>query len=139
MFKVENVQVGTTFKGYVHKSVYKHIENELINKASDLRREYYTFEAIPKFKLNQIEQEKKDIAGALEKLENVMREKYHKNSYFILQEVKDKDNKQKFVPSLGNSKLDNTVLPMVQKTNLWYPERFFATTSCVDSIVTNHK
>ncbi|MBQ7764932.1 hypothetical protein IJ384_06180 [bacterium] len=136
MLKVDNNSNSIAHKGYIHKSVYKHIEKDLANRVSSLRRKHYTFENIPKIQLNQILEEKNSIETNLGLLNHFMDQYFHKDTYLFLEKSEDKNTLQL---KLANKSLPDVSLPLIKKSPYWFPENFIFASNCIEAIARNLK
>lgn len=134
--RINNYQTpNNSFKGYVHKSVYQTIENSLVEKARKLRKNHYTFSNIPTFELNILKEQKNNLVTTLNKLDVVMNQNYHKQTFII--PVTDSCNKDKKQLVLANELLPGITLPIIKKSNYWLTECFVPHHTNINSIVTN--
>ena len=134
MLKIDNSQSSLTTKGYVHRSLYTHIENDFLLNITKLRKRHYTFSSIPLCKLNELKMKKDEAITSLKELSEVMAENYHPKTYVL--PVRELNNEGiTYQLKIANELLPGVTLPLVASTKNWIPKELLPKGACLSSYV----
>lgn len=137
MLRIDNSQYNLASKGYVHKSLYKHIEKDFINSVTKLRKEHYRFKNIPLIDLNRLQAEKNEVVKNLKQLEEVMAKNYDAKTYVLPVKELSKNGKESWQLHLGNELFPDVTVPIIYKTKFWSPESILPRGARLDAYTKN--